>query len=79
MSWYLPLPKEYSNLQNALHSSVGASAGKGFHFSYCHEVEVAGDGLLQSGSRYCEFEGLALSLLIEKAIDEAAGEGVAAA
>ena len=42
-------------------------------------VEVAGDGLFEAGGGYGELEGVAGVVLLQEAVDEAAGEGVAAA
>ena len=56
----------------ALNTSVGITTSQALHLSCRNQVEVAGDGMLQSASSYSELEGLALCGLRQQTMDQSA-------
>ena len=54
----------------SLHSSVGITTGKRFNFVNRYQVEVTVDGVLQGTGSHSELQGLALSLLRQKTVDQ---------
>ena len=53
-----------------LHSSVGITTGERFNFVNRYQVEVTIDGVLQGTGSHSELQGLALSLLRQKTVDQ---------
>lgn len=56
----------------ALNTSVGITTSQTFYLSCRHQVEVAGDGMLQGAGSHSKLEGLALCSLRQQTMDESA-------
>ena len=63
----------------SLHASGSVSAGQGLNLFSGYQVEIAGDGVLQRGSRHTEFQSRLEVLAVQHTADDAARKGVAAA
>ena len=62
---------------STLHTAVGTAAGKRFHLSLAHQIEVAGNGVLQCRCSHCEFKRLGLGTHCEHSVTQPPGEGLA--
>src|SRR5690242_257808 len=62
----------------ALHAPGAVALQQGFHFVHAEAVEIAGDGVLQTTRRHGELERLLMARHGLQAVDQAAGEGIAA-
>ena len=63
----------------SLYTSGSVAASQGLNFFSGYQVEVAGDGVLQSGCSYAVLKSILEVLSIQHTADHAACEGVAAA
>ena len=69
----------YSSVTLSLYTSGSIAASQGLNFFSGYQVEVTGDGVLQSGCSYAVLKSILEVLAIQHTADHAACEGVATA